>query len=250
MVGGGSGFLNFASGGGTVWEQLFKHTFSQGWLEGVQGGNMFHGFMMGAVSGAGGYTINKYCSTWKEIGQIAANSILSGTISEIGGGKFANGAITGAFSFMFNDLMHPKTWHTWFRGKNARHRAYDYMLRRSKKLGIEIAAVNLDDKGVLVYKEVGNTYTSSHNYFVGNSNEVEFILGGKRHTVLATGGVHTHPFWNPTQTENPLGISGADINVANKHFDGIINILLVPTKQLFNVSVNGNGLAFPVEKKW
>lgn len=110
--------------------------------------------------------------------------------------------------------------------------------------------MNLDDKRVLVYKEVGNTYTSSHNYFVSNSNEVEFILGGKCHTVLATGQVHTHPSWNPTQTENPLGISGADINLANKHFDGIINILLVPTKQLFNVSVNGNGLASPVEKKW
>lgn len=110
--------------------------------------------------------------------------------------------------------------------------------------------MNLDDKGMLVYKEVGNTYTSSHNYFVSNSNEVEFILGGKRHTVLATGQVHTHPSWNPTQTENPLGISGADINLANIHFDGIINILLVPTKQLFNVSVNGNGLAFPVQKKW
>ena len=125
------------------------------------------------------------------------------------------------------------------------------MLRRSKKLGIEIAAVNLDDKGVLVYKEVGNTYTSSYNYFVSNnSNEVEFILGGKRHTVLATGEVHTHPFLYQNYTANPLGISGADINLANKHFDGIINILLVPTKQLFKVSVNGNGLAFPVEKKW
>lgn len=54
--------------------------------------------------------------------------------------------------------------------------------------------------------------------FVSNSNEVEFILGGKRHTVLATGQVHTHPSWNPTQTENPLRISGADINLANKHF--------------------------------
>ena len=31
---------------------------------------------------------------------------MSGTISEIGGGKFANGAVTGAFSIMFNDMMH------------------------------------------------------------------------------------------------------------------------------------------------
>lgn len=102
--GAASSFLNFASGDGTLWEQLFKHTFAQGWLEGVQGGNIFHGFMMGAVSGAGGYGINKVGMT-KTL-KILSASIVSGTIDEIGGGKFANGAITGAFSFLFNDYMH------------------------------------------------------------------------------------------------------------------------------------------------
>ena len=37
---------------------------------------------------------------------IVANAVLSGTIDELGGGNFANGAITGAYSMMFNDLMH------------------------------------------------------------------------------------------------------------------------------------------------
>ena len=37
---------------------------------------------------------------------MAANAVLSGTVSEIGGGKFANGAVTGAFAMMFNDMMH------------------------------------------------------------------------------------------------------------------------------------------------
>ncbi|MCR5606485.1 MAG: DUF4258 domain-containing protein, partial [Treponema sp.] len=41
-----------------------------------------------------------------KVGEISANAVLSGTISEIGGGKFANGAVTGAFSMMFNDMMH------------------------------------------------------------------------------------------------------------------------------------------------
>ena len=105
LVGGASGFFNFASGDGTIWEQLFKHTFSQGWLEGVQGGNIFHGFMMGAASGMGGYSVNSSTSMAKELKIISA-SIVSGTIDEIGGGKFANGAVTGAFSFLFNDYMH------------------------------------------------------------------------------------------------------------------------------------------------
>lgn len=37
---------------------------------------------------------------------MAASAVLGGTISEIGGGKFANGAVTGAYSMMFNELMH------------------------------------------------------------------------------------------------------------------------------------------------
>jgi len=69
---------------------------------------MFHGMMMGAVSSAGGHYIDKYASSMGRFGEISANAILSGTVDELGGGKFANGAITGAFSIMFNDMMHPK----------------------------------------------------------------------------------------------------------------------------------------------
>ena len=106
LWGAASGFLNFASGDGTILEQLFKHTFSQGCIEGVQGGNMLHGFMMGAASSVGGSIIDNNLESLGKAGEIAANSILSGTLEEIGGGKFANGAITGAFSILFNDMMH------------------------------------------------------------------------------------------------------------------------------------------------
>lgn len=64
--------------------------------------------MMGAVSGAGGHFIDKYNSTLGRAGEIAASAILGGTVDELGGGKFANGAITSAFSTMFNDMMHPQ----------------------------------------------------------------------------------------------------------------------------------------------
>lgn len=106
LFGGISGLLNGAAGDGTFLEQLFKHTFSQGWLEGIQGGNVIHGFMMGAVSSSGGHLIHNNLNSLGKVGEISANAVLSGTVSEIGGGKFANGAITGAFSIMFNDMMH------------------------------------------------------------------------------------------------------------------------------------------------
>ena len=99
-----SGFLNFASGGGTIWEQLFKHTFSQGWMEGIQGGNMLHGFMMGAVSGSSGYGLKG--AELNYISKIVVNATVSGLVDEMGGGKFANGAITSAFAYTFNEAMH------------------------------------------------------------------------------------------------------------------------------------------------
>ena len=100
------GFLNYASGEGMFLERLFKHTFSQGFLEGVQGGNALHGMMMGAVSGAGGHLIDRYANSLGKGGEIAASAVLGGTVDELGGGKFANGAITSAFSTMFNDMIH------------------------------------------------------------------------------------------------------------------------------------------------
>lgn len=98
-------FLSFASGGGQIIERLFKHCFSQAWLEGVRGGNMKHGLLAGATSTLGSAVV---VDNWSKVGKIAANAIISGTATELGGGKFANGAITGAFHMMFNDLMHPK----------------------------------------------------------------------------------------------------------------------------------------------
>ena len=106
LWGAASGFLNFASGDGTILEQLFKHTFSQGWIEGVQGGNMLHGFMMGAASSVGGTYFNNNYDEFGYYGKLVSNSVFAGTIEEIGGGKFANGAVTGAFAFMFNHAMH------------------------------------------------------------------------------------------------------------------------------------------------
>ena len=106
VIGGLSSLMNAAAGDGTFIEQLLKHTFSQGWLEGVQGGNMIHGFMIGAVSGIGGSYLHRYHDELGKTGKVIANAVLGGTVSEIGGGKFANGAITGAYGMLFNEFVH------------------------------------------------------------------------------------------------------------------------------------------------
>ena len=42
-------------------------------------------------------------------GKVAMSAIVGGTASELGGGKFANGAVTGAFVMMYNELGHENT---------------------------------------------------------------------------------------------------------------------------------------------
>ena len=39
-----------------------------------------------------------------DIHKEVANAVLGGVVSELGGGKFANGAMTAAYTMMFNDL--------------------------------------------------------------------------------------------------------------------------------------------------
>lgn len=101
-----SGCLNNISADEDLVASLFKHTFTEGGLDALQGGNAVHGFMMGLTSSAGGYFIDNNLGALGRAGEITANSILSGLVDEIGGGKFANGAITGAFTILLNDFMH------------------------------------------------------------------------------------------------------------------------------------------------
>ena len=182
VVGGASGFLNFASGGGTIWEQLFKHTFSQGWLEGVQGGNMFHGFMMGAVSGAGGYGINKATDMTKTLKIISA-SIVSGTIDEIGGGKFANGAVTGAFSFLFNDYMHLRKTKMHHRGKILVTFPFDEKVGAGNALMTVDTYVYINDHvqaKILDAHVMLTSYSNISDIDVEGAFEVEFKVGSKK----------------------------------------------------------------------
>lgn len=103
--GAASGCLNNISADRDIIACIFKHAFTQGAIEGVQGGNVLHGVFAGAVSGLSGNYINKKTAMTKTY-KLLASSLISGTMDEIGGGKFANGAVTGAFTFLFNDYMH------------------------------------------------------------------------------------------------------------------------------------------------
>jgi RHS repeat-associated protein len=116
-IGAASGFLNYAAGCtsvngslGQMLEKAAKHAFVDMWMGGaraaVYGGEIspVSDMISGALSSVGNGYINDDVDN--NMLKIASSAVLGGTISEIGGGKFANGAVTGAYSMLFNDIMH------------------------------------------------------------------------------------------------------------------------------------------------
>ena len=75
-------------------------------MEALQGGHFEHGLYVGMVSASGNELISGYGSHMTDAQRIASSAVLGGVVSEIGGGKFANGAMTSAFQMMYNYYMH------------------------------------------------------------------------------------------------------------------------------------------------
>ena len=89
-----------------VYSRIALHTVSEGSVEALQGGNFTHGAVMGLVSSSGSAAINKYDTNLSYAERVAVNAALGGIVSELGGGKFASGAMTAAYAMLFNDMKH------------------------------------------------------------------------------------------------------------------------------------------------
>ncbi|MFV0377408.1 MAG: T6SS effector amidase Tae4 family protein [Mangrovibacterium sp.] len=63
--------------------------------------------MQGRASMAGsGMQASKWGAFQTTSGQLVTAAVVGGTASELGGGKFANGAVTGAYTMLFNHIAH------------------------------------------------------------------------------------------------------------------------------------------------
>ncbi len=82
------------------------HAAVQGTMAEVQGGNFWEGAAVGAVSSAGGALIGAVGPAGSSFEAVSIRTgmaaALGGTTSIIGGGKFANGAMSGAFVHLYN----------------------------------------------------------------------------------------------------------------------------------------------------
>jgi RHS repeat-associated protein len=85
--------------------QNLAHGIAQGGLTEAQGGEFRHGFYAGFASSAAAGPIQATMPNSMG-GRVAAAAVVGGTASALGGGKFANGAVSGAFTYMFNHEAH------------------------------------------------------------------------------------------------------------------------------------------------
>lgn len=83
------------------------HGLTGGVMNVLQGGKFGHGFAAAGTAQLAAPGIDALDKGQRfSPGRIAAAAVVGGTASSLSGGKFSNGAVTGAFSRMFNDEMH------------------------------------------------------------------------------------------------------------------------------------------------
>jgi hypothetical protein len=97
--------------------KVIAHGTAGGVMSELQGGKFAHGFVSAGVTQAFAKHIDNIGGGSRSIGAVAgrvsAAALVGGTASELSGGKFVNGAVTGAFSRAFNDEIHVEEERTW-----------------------------------------------------------------------------------------------------------------------------------------
>ncbi len=83
------------------------HGLSRALISKAQGGKWSAGFWSG-FAGSALAPLSGYASTSN--GKMAISAIVGGTASKLGGGKFANGAVSAAFVHMYNYKAHLPKW--------------------------------------------------------------------------------------------------------------------------------------------
>ncbi|KAF0204074.1 MAG: RHS repeat-associated core domain [Bacteroidetes bacterium] len=80
------------------------HGTFNGAMRMAQGGKFEHGFLSGFVSSLGGSYLQANGGNMSGAERIAISAAIGGTAEALGGGKFANGAVTGAYVMALNHM--------------------------------------------------------------------------------------------------------------------------------------------------
>ena len=154
--------------------RAFTHGITQGGLSELAGGDFrtgfagaFAGSIVGSLQGAG--VGRKFfglprVDKNKIVARTVAAGIVGGTVSRIGGGKFANGAVTAAMVHLFN--------------------AESPALRQKKETEAALAAINEKLKFIETVKEI---YTQAYNELLKEGSFTVELIPGKPFTMPVDG---------------------------------------------------------------
>lgn len=105
----GNAVKTVRSASGSTVAKVAAHAAAGGTLNMLQGGKFGHGFLSAGVTEALSPAIGAIGGgkgSGAVVGGTIASAVVGGTVSELSGGKFGNGAQTGAFQFLFNKTVH------------------------------------------------------------------------------------------------------------------------------------------------
>jgi hypothetical protein len=138
--------------------KVIAHGATGGVMSTLQGGKFAHGFVSAGITQAFAKHINNIGGGSRSIGAVAgrvsAAALVGGTASELSGGKFVNGAVTGAFSRAFNDEFHPLNFEAISAWLDELVSAFDYSEVRARELAVETVDT-ITDPGWMVNSVVG-----------------------------------------------------------------------------------------------
>jgi hypothetical protein len=125
------------------------------------------------------------------IGNTAIEAVIGGTISVVGGSKFANGAQTGAFRYLFNESMrHGRTFSNSLKFKT-QHDAAIYALR----INSTSISENREHAG-LIYRNSDGSYLFT-GLTAGNKKSVDPRNAPAPNGANVTAYYHTHGAYDP-----------------------------------------------------
>jgi RHS repeat-associated protein len=109
FYGAGSAFMGSAGSATSPdsFGAVAAHGVVGGGVESFEGGKFWSGFTSAALTKASSVYGPQFTSEGANMGRAA---VVGGTVAAATGGKFANGAVTGLSSYVFNDMAHRAMW--------------------------------------------------------------------------------------------------------------------------------------------
>lgn len=202
-------------------ESMAAHGVVGGAKEAAEGGDFWRGFISTAATKAAslyGLDFHNFAAN------TARAAVVGGTVAEITGGKFANGAVTGAFSYAFNDWLHRA--HTAVVGAAYGAPAGAVLATAACDVATEGACIAANvqtmqggaEAGTVMGGALGWLYGAVVDIFSGNYYSSAIPLQGEPGSSVTTANPDGTP--KQTRTYGPDGYPQQDIDYNHDHGQG------------------------------